>query len=396
MAIAAAPGCGFGSSPAKPGSGPDAGIDAPGGPGDDAGPPPPDGPPTGNGACYGPSGWQVCLDARASGPVTLQGTLDTGTSNKCLPSLPTSWTAAHQPDACIIAGGSVTVGALRVTGSRPLVIVADSRIDVGGLVDIASHRSPAGVGAGTGAGTDCKAFPVGPGMGPPGGGGAGGSFMFPGGNGGPGDGTSQAGGQAPTAFVGGPSTLRGGCAGQPGGGGKPDDAGAGGGAIYLVSTGTIAFSAAGIIDASGAGGGGEDNLHGGGGGGAGGMIALYASAITATATATATTVLIATGGGGGGGSAQSGPKMKGKDGQEPDLAMPLVPASGGGGGILIGASGGDGGNGYPALANTIPGLFGISGDSGAGGGGGGGGGGQIRSNQALGAALVSPTAVPWP
>lgn len=372
--------------------GPDAGVDTPGGPGDDGGPPP-DGPPAGNGFCYGPSGWQVCLDVKASGQVPLMGALDTDKSdatNPCLKNQPSSWIAS-QPPACIIVGASVTLGALRVTGSRPLVIVADGRIDVNGFVDIASHRSPAGVGAGT-AGADCKPFAGSPGGGPPGGGGAGGSFMFPGGNGGTGDGTNQAGGQAATGLVGGPAQLRGGCVGQVGGGGKPDDGGAGGGAVYLVSAGTIAISATGIIDVSGAGGGGEDALHGGGGGGSGGMIALFASSITTMDTA----ILIATGGGGGGGSAQSGPMIKGKDGHEPDLAMPVAAALGGAGGILISANGGDGGNGYPALATTMPGLGGLSGDSGAGGGGGGGGGGQIRSNQTLTTPLVSPPAVSWP
>jgi hypothetical protein len=394
MAIVAAPGCGFGSNAAK--SSPDGGVDAPGGPGDDAGPPPPDGPPTGNGVCYGPSGWQVCLDARASGPVQLQGTLDTDKSdanNPCLKNQPSSWTAS-QPAACIIVGGSVTIGALRATGSRPLVIVADGRIDVGGLVDIASHRSPSGVGAGTAAAAACKPFASNPANGPPGGGGAGGSFMFPGGNGGTGDGTSQAAGQAATGLVGGPSQLRGGCAGQPGGGGKSDDGGAGGGAIYLVSAGTIAISAAGIIDVSGAGGAGGDAQHGGGGGGSGGMIVLYAPSITTVAT----TILIADGGGGGGGSAQSGPMMKGKDGLEPVLAIPIAPALGGAGGVLLSFGGGDGGAGYPApsTGTMAPLIVGLSGDQAGGGGGGGGGGGYIRSNLALAPAALSPAATIQP
>jgi hypothetical protein len=345
--------------------------------------------------CYGPSGWQVCLDARPVGSVTLQGSLDTDKSDAndpCLKNQPTSWIAS-QPAACIIVGGSVTLGALRVTGSRPLVVVADSRIDVGGLVDIASHRNPSAAGAGAAAAGDCQSFVSAPGNGAAGGaGGAGGSFMFPGGNGGTGDGTNQPGGQAATGLVGAPSRLRGGCAGQPGAGGIPGDAGAGGGAVYLVSAGTIAISGTGIINASGAGGGGENAQHGGGGGGTGGMIALYAPSITTAAA----TILIANGGGGGGGSAQSGVMMKGQDGHEPTLAIPIVPALGGTGGVLVAADGGDGGNGYPALASTIPGLGGLAGDSGAGGGGGGGGGGHIRANQALGSAAVSPPAVPWP
>lgn len=362
--------------------GDDAGVDASG--------PATNAPPPGNGFCYGPSGWQVCLDARVSGQVQLQGVLDTDKSDAndpCLQNLHANWTTS-QPDACIIAGGNVAVGNVRVIGIRPLVIVADSRIDVNGLLDVASHRSPSAVGAGTAAAPDCKPFA---GSLLPGSGGAGGGFMFPGGNGGGWDQGSQAGGQAAMGLVGGPSQLRGGCAGQPGGGGLASDGGAGGGAVYLVSAGTISLS--GTINASGAGGGGEDYQQGGGGGGSGGMIALYATSITTTAT----TILIADGGGGGGGgSSEQGSMTKGKDGEEPNLAIPITPALGGAGGFMPGFNGGDGGNGYPAPTTTMPGLGGVDGGESAGGGGGGGGGGQIRSNQDLGAAAVSPPAVPWP
>jgi hypothetical protein len=385
MALVAAPGCGFGSSPAKPGA--DAGVDGSGGGGGDDGGPT-DTPPTGTGFCYGPSGWQVCLADKPSGQVPLQGALDTDKSNAnnlCLKNQPDNWTAT-QPEACFIVGDTVTISSLNVTGSRPLVIVAQTQITVMNLLDVASHRATGAVGAGSMSAGGCKPFGGSPGIGPPGGGGAGGSFLFPGGKGGTGDGINQVGGLAADADVGAPARLRGGCAGQPGGGGKPDDGGAGGGAVYLVSAGQI--SILGKIDASGAGGAGEDGQHGGGGGGSGGMIVLYGSKV-ATMIAT---ILIADGGGGGGGSAQSGPTIKGTDGHEPIPASPILPAFGGAGGILIGGDGGDGGNGYPALTTTIPGLLGNSGDQGAGGGGGGGGGGYIRSNQNLGAAAVSPAA----
>ncbi|HEX3757859.1 MAG TPA: hypothetical protein VHW23_04095 [Kofleriaceae bacterium] len=340
------------------------------------------------GVCYGPSGWQVCLDAKASGQVPLQGTLDTDQSdagNPCLNSQPASWTAT-QPDACIVVGDTIAVTSLRATGTRPLVLVAQTQITVMGRLDVASHRSPASVGAGTGSLLDCTSFGRSPDSGPPGAGGAGGSFLFPGGAGGTGDGTNRPGGQPAGGTAAAPARLRGGCAGQPGGGGAAADGGAGGGSVYLVSAGTIAIS--GIIDASGGGGGGEDGLHGGGGGGSGGMIVLFASAITTTEP----TLLIADGGGGGGGSALSGAMMKGQDGHEPMVAIPIQPALGGTGGLLVGATGGDGGRGYPALSNTSPGLSGVAGDTGAGGGGGGGGGGYIRSSQALGTAVVSPAA----
>jgi hypothetical protein len=328
----------------------------------------------------------VCLDAKATGVLPLMGALDTDKSDPndpCLINLPASWTAT-QPSACIIVGDTVTISSLNVTGSRPLVIVAQSAITVTTILDVASHRAQGVVGAGTGSTGDCKPFGSSPGSGPPGGGGAGGTFMLPGGNGGTGNGLNQLGGQPAAGLVGAPTRLRGGCTGQPGGGGKTIDGGAGGGAVYLVSAGTISIQ--GNINVSGASGGGEDAQHGGGGGGSGGMIVLYASSITTTAS----TILIASGGGGGGGSAQSGPMMKGNNGQEPTPAIPIQPALGGAGGILIGGGGGDGGSGFPAASNSSPSLNGLAGDLGAGGGGGGGGGGYIRSNIALGAAVVSP------
>jgi hypothetical protein len=400
MAIAAAPGCGFDSNSAKPG--PDGGgVDTPDGPGDDGGPPP-DGSPSGNGVCYGPSGWQVCLDGKATGPVQLQGTLDTDKSdakNPCSKNQPSSWTSS-QPAACIIAGDTVTIASLSVTGSRPLVLVAQTSITVTGLLDVASHRDTGAVGAGAASSADCKPFGSAPGMGPPGGGGAGGGFMVPGGDGGPGNGAadmSVAAGKAASAQVGAPARLHGGCSGQPGGGGNASDGGAGGGAVYLVSAGTISIP--GQINVSGAGGKGRDALHGGGGGGSGGMIALHAASTPTTTTAA--TILLAGGGGGGGGSSgpdQSQQTAKGVDGHDPVLATPIAPALGGTGGTLAssGFNGGDGGQGYPVPADMLFKLTGLAADTGSGGGGGGGGGGHIRSNQALGTAVVSPPAVPWP
>lgn len=323
----------------------------------------------------------MCLAAVPGGPVDLQGPLDTGKSELCLKKQPASW-ADTQPAACIITGGTVTISSLNVTGPRPLVVVAHDQITVTALLDVASHRATAAVGAGSGP-TDCQPFGRNAADAPAGGGGAGGSFMFPGGDGGTGDGVNHQGGLAPSSDVGAPSRLRGGCPGQPGGGGKPNDGGAGGGAVYLVSAGTIAVS--GTIDASGAGGVGGDAQDGGGGGGSGGMIVLYGAQVTTAST----TLLIADGGGGGGGGANSGLNPRGSNGQDPMLATPIAAALGGPGGILIGFTGGDGGNGYATGSAATPGL---SGDTGAGGGGGGGGGGYIQSNRDLGAAALSPAA----
>jgi hypothetical protein len=342
------------------------------------------------GVCYGPSGWQVCLDAKATGQVQLQGTLDTGksdASNPCLSSQPASWTAT-QLDACIIVGDTIAVASLAVTGSRPLVLVAQTEIAIMNLLDVASHRATGAVGGGSLSADSCNPFGSSPDNGPPGGGGAGGNFNFPGGDGGTGDGTNRAGGQEIGSVISASTGIRGGCVGQPGGGGRASDGGAGGGAVYLVSAGTISLS--GKIDVSGAGGAGSDAQHGGGGGGSGGMIVLHAASITTTPS----TLLIANGGGGGGGSSAHDLQqltVRGDDGHEPVLTAPIAPALGGQGGLgAENFNGGDGGNGYPAASNTVPGLKGQAGDIGAGGGGGGGGGGYIRSNQELGMAVVSP------
>lgn len=117
-------------------------------------------------------------------------------------------------DACIIVGDTITVAPNTVIGSRPLVIVAQTQINVTTVLNAASRRSKSVIGAGSGVALDCKPFASSPGIGPPGGGGSGESFMFPGGNGGNGDGTNPPGGQAANGIVDAPARLRGGCAGQ--------------------------------------------------------------------------------------------------------------------------------------------------------------------------------------
>jgi hypothetical protein len=373
----AAGGCGFGDNGATP----DGGVDGTG--------PAPDAMPDmmpANPLCFGPMGWQLCLDALPSGVVTLTGTLDTdrndvSPSNPCLKNQPTSWTNSLQPDACIVVGDKVTVTSLVATGKRPLVIIGGSAIAVTTLLDVGSrHQPPAGAGANS---TECQPFKRDPGTGSGGGGGAGGSFGGQAGNGGQGNNGNRANGQAANADVGDPSRLRGGCPGQVGGNSKAGDGGSGGGAVYLVSNGTITIM--GTIDASGAGGIGATANNGGSGGGSGGLIVLHAAAISTTATS----LVFATGGGGSGGGAASGPPAtaRGQDGQDPVVGLPLAAAAGGTGGQLSNGNGGDGGNGSPATADS---LDGRGGDASAGGGGGGGGGGFILSNPGLAPAVVSP------
>ncbi|HEY6180471.1 MAG TPA: hypothetical protein VIX73_38780, partial [Kofleriaceae bacterium] len=297
--MVAASGCGFGDNSAKPG--PDGGVQPDGGTGPVPDASPPDMTP-GNPLCFGPMGWQLCLDAVPSGVVTLTGTLDTdrtdtSPSNPCLPTQPASWTASLQPDACIVVGDKVTVASLIASGKRPLVIIGGSAIAVTTLLDVGSrHLPPAGAGANS---TECQPFKRDPGIGTGGGGGAGGSFGGQAGNGGQGNNGNRTNGQAADADVGDPARLRGGCPGQAGGNSRDGDVGAGGGAVYLVSGGTITIM--GAIDASGAGGLGATANNGGSGGGSGGLIVLHGAAISTTATS----LVFASGGGGSGGGAAS-------------------------------------------------------------------------------------------
>ena len=369
-ALAACAGCGFSSRGGGNNQGPDASVDAPD---VDASMPPNDG---GSGlTCYGPAGWQACFTSPPTGSFNLPGTINTdnpGGKDPCLSMQPMGW-SAPQPDACFIVRDTITVpgGGTMVDGSRPLVLVAKTKITVGGVLDVASHLGDTGTQP-----TECQPFIQDPN--PPstgnvgGGGGAGGSFMTQAGSGGHGDNSTQN-GQASPADTTAPTHLRGGCPGQAGGATAPTDAGAvglGGGSVYLLSGAAIVLQKS--INASGAGGQGGNNRAGGSGGGSGGMIVLYSTTLTVSAGS----VLMAHGGGGGGGSTGN----KAPDGNDPSLALPLQPASGGG----------NGGDGYPATMNALDGGNVTRG--GGGGGGGGGGAGYIRSNHMLTTAVVSPPA----
>jgi hypothetical protein len=330
--------------------------------------------------CFGAGAYAVCFDgAPPTGMVTIAGTLDTDTDPRCAP-MPASWTAAGQPDACMIAANTIMVtGNVAVTGStnrRPLVLVAQT-VTIGATLDVASHRSPPvnAIGAPS---THCPAFPTAPVNATNGaGGGAGGSFMRAGGNGGRGEYTSSTGGTAASADSSPPTILRGGCPGQQGGTGT-EAAGApgfGGGAIYITAD-LIAFASSGIINASGSGALGGGYNSGGSGGGSGGMIVLYSSQRIMADNAR----LLANGGGGSAG-ADTG---TGAVGADPTATSPTSPASGG---VGPGANGGAGFGG-----TSSAGTGGSAGGSRETGGGGGGGGGYIQTNHPLTGATVSPAA----
>jgi hypothetical protein len=364
-ALSAAPGCrqilGL-DSPVASGVGADAAGDAA------VGDSRMDGVPDGA-VCFGEKTFTICLASAPTGTLSLGGQILTDTDARCLPSQPADWSAAGQPDACIITAGMIQIGApgLVAMGPRPLVLVANDSLDVSGVLDVSSHVTNGAIGAAAGTAT-CPSGSL-PGDNNNGaGGGAGGSFMSSGGDGGNGVGIR---GTAGPKVLTPPSLLRGGCNGQAGGQGQSQvTPGAyGGGAVYLVAGGSMMIS--GVIDASGAGGGAPLKLGGGPGGGSGGMIVLYAPTISFSGAIAAN----------GGGGASGADNLVGDPGHDPDPAAPTQPASGGQTG------GGPGGRG--AAGNNQATQGGSAGSRG--GGGGGGGLGYVRSNVALSNGLVSPT-----
>lgn len=324
--------------------------------------------------CYGTAPYVVCLDAPPAGSLALPALIDTTNSTLCATTQPTGWTTApqSQPAACFILRDTITVPtAVTVTGGRSLVLLAHTALTVSARLDASSIAGSVAPGSNP---ADCGGLMGNPGnSNNGGGGGAGGSFVNAGANGGAGDNGNTAAGMA-AAASGIPTKLRGGCNGQKGGngvggpGGASGGFGRGGGAVYLVTAGTLKLDATGIVNASGGGGAGGGNASGGSGGGSGGMIRLHAATLMAT---TGATILANGGGGASGGDGGTG----GTDGADPDAATPNTPAPGGTGGG--GASGGAG------RAGTTNPAKGDDANNNEGGGGGGGGGGLVQSNNLL-------------
>jgi hypothetical protein len=275
-------------------------------------------------ACYGTTGYLLCYQHPPTGTVPLMGTMDTTAGASMCSAVPASWTAGGQMDACVIAADTITIGSnLRVTGARPLVLVAATSITIAGTLDLSNH------GAGSGS-VKCSSMDGANGMTSPvipGGAGAGGSLETPGGNGGA---SSSASGSTCGAQLN-HLPLRGGMDGGTGGSCQAGTAsgGHGGGAVFLAAGTSITVD--GVINVSGGGGAGGTYYAGGAGGGSGGMIALYAPSISANGT------LMANGGGGG----TSGVNNAGtRSGGDPSVTTPTM---GGAGGVFGSqASGGDG------------------------------------------------------
>ncbi len=276
-----------------------------------------------------------------------------------------TFTAAAQdgggPELAILHVRHFESGAdLRVTGARPLVVIAQ---------DVAFSGALRAGGDDDGAG----AVTAGPGLG---GDGMQRGFDDEGGGGGGGAATAGARGGGVGALVGGRAGEPTGTAGLVGGAGGgrtflaplspcgTSAPGRGGGAIQLSARTQVAVS--GTIDVGGGGGGGgvdclvPPNWLAGHGGGGGGTIVLQAPRIANTGR------LSANGGGGGAGGGALGDGGKGERGQHAVLPE-TAPARGGAARGSLSAPGGDGAT---ALAPAQPGGNGeATGNAGGGGGG---------------------------
>ena len=289
--------------------------------------------------CYGTGLLSICMPPPA-GVVQLAPAIDTSACANVI------------GEVCVIAAEDIIVPTdVVVTGARPLVLIGASSIIVDGTIDAASRR---GGKLGPGAST----APCAPVTSQFSAGGSGGTFGGRGGEGGDGpDGNGQL---APSPTI--PLKIRAGCPGATGGQPKPGAGGAGGGALYLISAGTITIR--GKLDVSGAGGsGGLPGDRGtGGGGGSGGFIGIDAPSRSITG------ALIANGGGGGEGGGSTSAGNPGGDGNATGSAQ---------GGENSSTNGGNGGDG--SFAPNGAGENGSDADSdSSGGGGGGGGAGVIR------------------
>ncbi len=302
--------------------------------------------------CFGHGFTVVCPKIVPTTAYSISATtmVDTSVgSSDCLELMPANDTV------CVVGGTKVTISSfLKAHGSRPLVVLSLSTLDVISEIDVNSAKDSPGAGA-TGAGCTGTAPTL------AGGGGYGGSFGGKGGNGGA---TVPPGGAAGDAFV--PTALRGGC---PGGAGKDPTGfvGLGGGAVALIAVDAI--SVLGTINASGTyGSGGVSGASGGNGGGAGGMIVFDSATLGVGAIAQ----IFANGGGGGEGTSSSG--TTGGDGADPSSTT----AGGhGGNGTSSGGNGGDGAT-LGTARDPVDAESGGDGTTTGGAGGGGGGFGVIK------------------
>lgn len=297
----------------------------------------------------------------------------------------------RQGNYAVLLTTTLTVASpVTLTGTSPLIIVAEEQVVISALIDASAIGRAPGPGAstsGAGAGGAGQSVLLAQ-RASSGGGGAG--YGTVGAAGGTNNSTSYpAGAGGPTYGMGPADTLVGGARGGHGGFslgsvGAPGTGGAGGGALQISSALSIEIDAAGHLKASGGGGaGGYGGFVGGGGGGSGGELLLEAPQLTIAGKLTANG-----GGGGGGGAGCGGCSTIGADGT--DGLGSASPAAGGTGGIPQGSAGGAGAS-IPPFASARPGT-GMNSK----GGGGGGGAGRIwlRFNAATPPIIMSATISP--
>ena len=330
---------------------------------------PPDAPNPGQ-VCLGNHAVKVCVDPQTT-DLQLPTTIDTNVA--CTFTQPQS----SPPSICVIAARSITQPnqkQTRVTGPRPLLLVATETISIGGVIDVSSHRNDTnGAGANTGncgqAGNGAAAIGS---LG--GGGGAGGSLGGIGGTGGSALGGNPGGTSTASAV---PTILRGGCKGGKGGqlnGSTAGLPGSGGGAVYLLAGTRIDLLGNSVLNASGAAGAGSDARCGGSGGGSGGMIGLEAPIVQIANDARLYAI-------GGGGSAGGSTNTVGAAGAQATDATATATTPGTNGA-------GNGGAGQPMAGSA----GGNSTTLGAAGGGAGGGGGVIWMYPPQSGGLIAPPA----
>jgi hypothetical protein len=354
------------------GLGDDAGSNGDSGSGEDGG--------TDTTACYGTGLVRVCLPSAPTQALTIDRDLNPGSAELDTTNSPRCALVSSGGEYCVLAATNIVVNSnFKVTGTRPLVLVASESIMLSARIDVGSHRTePEQIGAGA----DPAICTAGS---PPsgGGGGAGGGFVGTGGAGGTG-GSSGVGG-TPGAVNSDVKALRGGCPGQDGSGSAVAGGGHAGGAVFFIAGSSITVTSGGSVNAAGEGGGGgaqiAGEVSGGAGGGSGGMIGFDAPTITVEG------LVFANGGGGGEGSAAASP-IAGQDGADP---IGISAALGGSGNT---AFGGDGGDGSSGATNGLGGMGsnGTSTGGVVGGGGGGGGAGLIlvRNGAILDLSKISP------
>jgi hypothetical protein len=323
---------------------------------------------------------EICDPVSSTTMLLLDTDLDTRTAD-CLMHM-----QGDGREVCVLVADDIVVtGAVHVTGSRPLVLLAkhDLTIAASGSLDAGSRTTGNSAGAGH------RTCVVNEGTTSSGGsgGGAGGGFGGAGGAGG--NGYDTASGGAATAPLPVPDVLVGGCDGSPGGGGA-SNAGLGGGALYLIAGNVLQVD--GKVNAGGGGGRTGVALQGGGGGGSGGMIVLEARVVNASNDVTAH------GGGGTGGAGATGVTVPGADSIAAYIGAGAPGSAGTQGSTGMDTFGGKGGNGStstnPAgqIGENKTGLF-----AGAAGGGGGGGAGYILlesiENPSMTAGVISPAPI---